>query len=128
MAEFRIMIVDDEAFVVEELAEALSEEGCYAVVTAGSGTAALDLPDLAGIDVVVTDLKMPGMTGIDLLTALRGRGVGAAAILLSGHGAQAERDEAFAAGFFACLSKPVDIDDLLEAVAAARDSNKESTP
>jgi len=127
MAEFRIMIVDDEAFVVEELAEALSEEG-YTVATAGSGADALDVPDLVDIDVLVTDLKMPGMTGIDLLTALRGRGIMAAGILLSGHGAQAERNEAFAAGFFACLSKPVDIDDLLEAVAAARDSNKESTP
>src|SRR5262245_35909140 len=69
----RVLVVDDEPKVLEALAEMLTEDG-HAVVSAGSGREALALLDGgARVDVVITDLGMPGMTGWELARALRTR-------------------------------------------------------
>ncbi len=112
-----VLVVDDEAFILDEMREAFEDEG-WRVVTAPSGEAALALPEDTRIDLLVTDLKMPGLNGIALYRRLCERpGVAAPAILLSGHGARSNEVEALEAGFAQCLAKPVDLDALLDTAA-----------
>ncbi len=119
MPRKRILLIDDEALVLEELTETFEFEG-FEVTTAASGNDALDLPDLDRIDVIISDLKMPGMSGLDLFRLLKERrDFKAKVILLSGHGAQTERDEAFELGIHAFLSKPIDVVDLVTVVENA---------
>lgn len=119
MSQNRILLIDDEAFVLEELTETFECEG-FEVTTALSGEEALKIEDIAEIPVVISDLKMPGLSGIDLFETLKERSqLNAKVILLSGHGAQDARDKALDLGFFACLSKPIDIEELIEVVETA---------
>lgn len=113
MQSHTVLIVDDEEYVVEELQEAFEDEG-YGVLTASSFQTVAALSDLDSVDLLITDLKMPGMDGINLYLRLKeSDGFTAPAILLSGHGAQSNRIDALAAGFSECLAKPVDLDELL---------------
>jgi len=114
MTTYTVLIVDDEKYVLEELVEAFEDEG-YSVLSASSRDAVFALEGLADVALVVTDLKMPGIDGISLYRKLCERaGFSAPAILLSGHGAQSNRIDALAAGFSACLAKPVDLEELLD--------------
>ena len=122
MAERRILLIDDEALVLEELAETFEFEG-FKVSIAASGEEALEIPDIERVDVVISDLKMPGMNGIDLFKVLKNRpDFTAKVILLSGHGAQEERDTALELGIFACLSKPIDVVELVAVVDSTFDA------
>ena len=81
----RILVVDDEEEVREILAEALEEFG-YAVVTAASGEEAL--PVLAGdggLEMVITDVRMPGMSGLELADEVRRRWPEVKVVLISGY-------------------------------------------
>jgi DNA-binding response OmpR family regulator len=113
----RILLVDDEPLVTEELQEALEFEG-YEVSAAGSVNDALAVFDAETFDLVITDLKMPRVTGLDLLRALRERSAPPRVIVLSGHGAESNKIEATALGAAACLAKPVDADRLIAEIEA----------
>lgn len=116
MTDATVLIVDDEEYVLEELAEAFRDEG-YSVITSLEAVKILNGPSLPDVDLLITDLKMPRIDGIQFYAKLRERSkLTAPAILLSGHGAQSNRTEAENAGFSDCFSKPVDLDELLEAV------------
>ncbi len=81
----RILVVDDEEEVREILAETLEEFG-YAVLTAASGEEAL--PVLArdgGVALVITDVRMPGMSGLDLAAEVRQRWPAVKVVLISGY-------------------------------------------
>lgn len=119
MPRKRILLIDDEALVLEELTETFEFEG-FEVTTASSGNDALNLPEIDDVDVIISDLKMPGLSGIDLFKLLKERAdFKAAVILLSGHGAQNEHDQAIEIGVQAFLSKPIDVVDLVAAVENA---------
>lgn len=119
MPSRKILLVDDEPLVTEELQEALEDEG-YAVETESRVAAALARDDVAAFDLIVTDLKMPGAGGLDLLRGIRDLpGPGPKVIVLSGHGAERNREEATALGAAECFAKPVDVDDLIDAIEAA---------
>lgn len=111
----RLLLVDDEPLVTEELQEALEFEG-FEVETANSVADALVLTDGKRFDVVITDLKMPVATGLDLIAALRERKDPPHVLVLSGHGADSKREEATAIGAKECFAKPVDPDDLIEKI------------
>lgn len=119
MPRNRILLIDDEELVLEELAETFEFEG-FDVMTVSSSEEALNLGKLEDIRIMVSDLKMPGLNGIEMFKAMKARpDFNAQAILLSGHGAQDAHDEALECGFFACLSKPVDILNLVSVVSDA---------
>lgn len=119
MPQHRILLIDDEEFVLEELLETFEFEG-FEVTTASSGEEALGLSGIDDFHVVISDLRMPGLTGIELFKALKNRpDFNAKFILLSGHGAQDAHDEAMKCGFFACLSKPIDVAHLVAVVTTA---------
>lgn len=108
----KLLLVDDEPLVTEELQEALEFEG-YSVATADCVEAALMACDGASFDLVITDLKMPGAGGLDLIRALNDRGSPPCIVVLSGHGAESNREKAMQLGAAACFAKPVDPDDLV---------------
>jgi len=80
----RILIVDDEKSVRETLREMLEYEG-YEVVEADSGLQALDLFSQQSFDVVLCDIKMPGMDGMELLEKIL-QSYDIPVIMISGHG------------------------------------------
>jgi YesN/AraC family two-component response regulator len=115
----QILLVDDEALVLEELTETFEFEG-FEVTTAATGDEAAALPGIDEMDIVISDLKMPGLSGLDLFKLLKQRGdFNGSVILLSGHGAQVEHDEAIELGIYAFLSKPIDVVDLVTVVENA---------
>ena len=109
-----VLLVDDEPGVRFALTEVLVDRG-YRVVTAGSGAQALTLLD--GVDVVVTDLSMPGMDGLELTTQIAARAPGLPVILLTAHGSDNMVRIASSRGACGCLSKPFDIDEIARVIA-----------
>jgi DNA-binding NtrC family response regulator len=104
----RILIVDDEANARSALVELLREEG-YTVEGAADGFKALGkLPELAP-DLVLTDLKMPGMDGIDLLKKVHEHEPGIAVVVMTAFGAVETAVAAMRAGANDYLTKPVNV-------------------
>jgi two-component system, NtrC family, C4-dicarboxylate transport response regulator DctD len=113
----RVLIVDDEFRVRDVLRDFLTAMG-NEVATAASGAEALKIVPMFQPDVILTDMVMPGMSGVDLLAALHGAGVTAPVILISGHPIDLPE------GFFKLLQKPFDLRKLAEVVTAAMDHRR----
>ncbi len=113
----KILFVDDEPFIAEEASEALNDEGyhCIAVHSVDAAMEALnDNPDVA---VIVTDKKMPGKTGVDLIEAVRaGVFPQMKFIVMSGHGNELDGLFRVGAKEYSFLRKPVNISELIETV------------
>ena len=106
-----ILIVDDEKNIREGLAEALGLDG-FRVKTAADGKAGLASLEEGDVDLLVTDLRMPGLSGSELLEAAASRYPGLPAIVLTGHGTIEDAVRAMRAGAYDFLTKPVNIDHL----------------
>lgn len=113
-----ILLVDDEPMVSEELQEALEFEG-FDVTAVDSVSKALVECETSQFDLVITDLKMPHLGGLDLLRSLREMEAPPKVFVLSGHGAESNRSEATELGALECFSKPVDPDMLVERIGEA---------
>jgi len=113
-----ILVVDDEKNQREILQMILSSEG-YDVTTASSGEAALKFVRERHFDLVLTDLKMTGMSGLDLLRELVAFDKSIIVILLTAHGTIDSAFEAKELGAFAYLQKPYDREKLLETINRA---------
>lgn len=113
----KILVVDDEKDILDEIDETLTEEG-YEVVCAERVDAALELlRQHVDINLVVTDLKMPGKSGADLIneaTAEFERNI--TFIVISGHGSPSADTFGLDIGQFIFHRKPLDIDLFLESV------------
>src|SRR5689334_24658672 len=113
-----ILVVDDEKAQREILELILSEEG-YDVTTAVSGEAALKFAKERSFDLALTDLKMTGMDGIELLQQLLAMDKSIVVILLTAHGTIDSAKEALRRGAFDYLQKPFDRDVLLGTIKRA---------
>ncbi len=113
----RILIVEDQPDTLEMLAAVFERRG-YHVITADSAELALTLLEHDDIDVLISDLGMPTMDGLQLIKTLRGNKElrRTPAIALTGYASQKDAEAALTAGFDLHLSKPVDPNDLIEAV------------
>jgi DNA-binding response OmpR family regulator len=111
----RILVVDDEPMIREELQESLEFEG-FEVTAAASVESALSAFEERPFPVVVTDLKMPKMGGLELIKKLRETKCKPTTFVVSGHGAESNRTEAIALGAADCFPKPLDIDALISAI------------
>jgi DNA-binding NtrC family response regulator len=118
MARKSILVVDDEKSQREILEMILSGEG-YDVTTASSGEAALKFTKEKRFDLALTDLKMTGMDGIELLQHLLAQDSSIIVILLTAHGSIESAKEALRRGAFDYLQKPYDRDTLLQAIHRA---------
>lgn len=119
MREERVLIVDDEVDFVEALAERLTTRGVN-VDTAASGRAALTMVDEKRYDMVVLDLAMPGLDGIETLRAMRDKHPDLQVILLTGRATVQKSVEAIKLGALDLLEKPAQIDALMERIKAAK--------
>jgi len=112
----RILVVDDEEIPRLSLAEILRLEG-YQVSTVGSGQSALDLLNGDNFDLIVLDLKMPGMSGVEVMRAARQLAPETQIILLTAHGSLESAIEAMHNEVHDYILKPVDHRDLLESIS-----------
>ncbi len=115
----RILVVDDDPAILFLVSTMIARFG-YETLVASSGFEALDV--VAHADVVVTDVCMPGMDGLELLSAIRERDDELPVILVTGLYSDALAEHAVAAGAFQCLPKPFEIQQLKRAIAAALDA------
>jgi two-component system response regulator PilR (NtrC family) len=114
----RVLVVDDEAPQLEILRLILGSEG-YEVAAASSGRAALAALRRQPFDLVLTDLKMPDLSGIALLEQIQSEQPGACVVLMTAHGTIDSAVEAMRKGAFDYLTKPLDREALLLAVSRA---------
>ena len=115
----RLLLVDDDEEACRLLAEVLERES-YQVVPALSADEALAKLDRSGpFDAVLTDLRMPNRSGLDLLRELRERDPAALVLVLTAFGDAAAAGEAIRAGAYDFISKPYDIAALRETLARA---------
>ncbi len=118
MAHGRILVVDDEDSIREYLAMMLEREG-YEVQAAADGKKAVRLSSKESFDAVITDIQLPGMTGIDLLGAFRESDPTVPIIIVTGHASQESAIEALNLGAFYYLLKPVSNEELKQVVRNA---------
>lgn len=114
-----ILLVDDEVQFVDTLAERLSMRGLNAQV-AYNGQEALRLVS-EGLppDVMVLDLRMPGMDGFEVLRGVKKINPQVQVIILTGHGGDTEEVTAYRMGAYSFLKKPMDIEELLSSIRMA---------
>jgi DNA-binding NtrC family response regulator len=118
MAEGRILIIDDEDSIRDYLSMMLEREG-YEVSASEDGKRALKLNAKKSYDVVITDIQLPGMSGIDILTKLRETDPTLPVIIITGHASQESAIEALNMGAYYYLLKPVSNEELKQVVRTA---------
>ena len=118
----RILVVDDDDALRESLGLLLAAEG-YEVVTADDAAAALARLE-EPIDVVLCDVRMPGMDGLELLPELIRRLPGAPVLLMSAYGSGDLAVEALKRGAFDYLAKPFQPSEVLLAIKKARERER----
>ncbi|MFN0242829.1 MAG: sigma-54-dependent transcriptional regulator [Planctomycetota bacterium] len=114
----RVLVVDDEALVRESLGEILRADGFRPAVASG-GRDALKQLDEETFDAIVTDLRMPTGSGLELLAEIQQRGIATPVIVITGVGTVAEAVAAMKSGAFDFLQKPVDPEELVLLVKRA---------
>lgn len=115
--DIKILLVDDEKQFVDTLAERLAMRGFSARV-AYDGPQALKAVE-EPTDVIVLDLRMPGMDGFEVLRSVKKSNPQVQVIILTGHGGDAEEQTAYRMGAYNFLKKPMDIDELLNSIRMA---------
>jgi two-component system response regulator GlrR len=118
MASADILLVDDDPDLLKLISLRLTSAG-YRVRTADSGESALAAIAVARPSVVVTDLRMPGIDGMQLFDAINRQHAGLPVLILTAHGTIPDAVAATQRGVFGFLTKPFDSQDLLQKVAAA---------
>jgi EAL domain-containing protein (putative c-di-GMP-specific phosphodiesterase class I) len=114
----RVLVLDDEPSLLEIFSEVLTEAG-YEVAAAATPAAALELLGTSRFDVVLSDITMPGMSGIELLRAVRRRDPELPVVLATGNPTLETAIQAVEAGAVQYLLKPLNADALLGAVKRA---------
>jgi two-component system, NtrC family, response regulator HydG len=115
-----VLVVDDEANILEALQKVLTKEG-FEVLTAGNGRQALEVLRKTPIRVMITDLRMPGMTGDDLLKAAKAITPEVEVIVMTAYGTIENAVEAMKLGAYDFVSKPLKRASVVAAVRKALD-------
>src|SRR3990170_4113088 len=109
----KILVVDDEALVRDIIRKGLSQMGGINVEVAQSGFEAIDKIEKGVFDLVLTDLKMPGMDGIELLKTIKGTRPEVMVIMMTAYGSIETAVEAMRIGANDYITKPIDLNELL---------------
>ncbi|MCX7240133.1 MAG: response regulator [Burkholderiales bacterium] len=102
----KVLVVDDDPVVGKSFNRVLSQKG-YVVVTAENAAQALEKMREQEYDVVFSDIKMPGMSGIELAEEIKARKPWTPVVIVTGYGSTANQERAKAAGVSAFLNKPL---------------------
>jgi len=114
----RLLLVDDERIALRNLEHVLAKEG-YEIVATQSGRHALDLIDSRPFDLVLTDLKMDKVDGMQLLEHVKARHPDVEVIMITGYATLESAVEAMKVGAFHYISKPFRLDEVRQTVAEA---------
>ena len=114
----KILVADDEKHIAEGLQMLLADEG-YEVDTATDGSAAWKLAQQGGYGVVLADLRMPEVDGLELFSRMRKAGIASEMIIITGEGSVESAKEAMRQGAYDYLEKPLKIDRLKELIPKA---------
>ena len=121
----RVLIVDDEEELVSAIRERLELRGFRASGVV-SGAAALDYLAENSCDVVLLDVKMPGLGGLEVLQRIRQEHPQVAVLMLTGHGSKRDADEGMQLGAYDYLVKPVRIGVLSQMLQDAVEDRRDS--
>jgi len=116
--QIRLLLVDDEVGYLEVLSKRFRKRNLD-VTTASTGQEAIQILRRGDFDVAVVDLKMVDMDGIEVLTIFKKMAPEMAVIILTGHGSEQAAREGIEKGAFDYLTKPCDLESLLEIINKA---------
>jgi DNA-binding NtrC family response regulator len=117
---FKILIAEDEEITLKHLTNALQKEG-YLTVGTQNGLDALQKIEGDRFDLLISDIKMPGLTGLELLEKTREKQIDVEVIIITGFGSIGSVVEAMKKGAYDYVTKPFDLDELLLKVRKIRD-------
>jgi DNA-binding NtrC family response regulator len=118
----KTLVVDDEELIRWSLHNALRDIG-FIVELASSGDEALQMLNSTHFDIVITDYKMPGLSGLDLLEKIKEKKAETKVIMISAYFSLNTIKKAQEFGAFRCVDKPFGIDDFLRIVKEATEEN-----
>lgn len=121
MKKIRVLLVDDEQAFITTLAERLEIRGFEASAASCAEDAYVVVRSKKSPDVVVLDLKMPGVDGIDAMVAIKQFDPAIEVIILTGHGSTSDGIGGMKYGAFDYIMKPVDISELIVKIKQAYD-------
>jgi DNA-binding response OmpR family regulator len=122
----RVLIVDDEGELVSALVERLNLRG-FEATGVTTGAEALSYLADTSVDVVVLDVKMPGLGGLEVIRRIKEQRANLQVILLTGHGSAQDADRGMELGAYDYLMKPVKIDELVALLLAASSGEVKSS-
>lgn len=111
----RLLIIDDEPTILEVLRQFF--ETRYEVATANNPATGMFIASQRPFDVILLDISMPGMNGLELAAAIRDQGNDAAILFMTGYPSRRNVDATHKLGAVACLAKPTDLHELDKLVA-----------
>lgn len=116
----RILIADDEARVLLILHESLKKLGsAYEITTAPNGQRALKMAQDRPFDLIITDLRMPGIGGVELARAVKASAPDTDIIWITAYGCHNVAEECAQLGILVCLDKPLEIQEIRRTVKEA---------
>jgi DNA-binding NtrC family response regulator len=118
MGEIHVLCIDDEEELVSAWVERLLMRGIEAEGVT-NGHDAIERVKEINFDVVILDIKMPGISGFEIMKQIKAERPDLPVILITGHQCQDEENEGMLAGSFVCLVKPVSIEILVEKIMLA---------
>ncbi len=118
MNKIKVVLIDDEREFIEPLKERLNMRGLKAMM-ATTDYEGLGLVKNVNPDVVILDLLMPGLGGIEILRRLKKEEKDIQVIVTTGKGCNVSEDEWKSLGAFDCIDKPIDIDELINKIHEA---------
>ena len=121
--KFTILVVDDEPYMTEML-QSFFEMNNYICYTASDGLEALEILKNEKIDIVITDMKMPKMDGLDLLKEVKGNHQGTSAVIMTGFSEEYTTSEALNSGADGYITKPFRNKELLLILRRIRQLNE----
>jgi DNA-binding NtrC family response regulator len=119
----RLLLIEDDPSTASALGSVLTGEG-YEVDTAGRGDQGLEMASSAAIDLVITDMRLPGLGGLELVKRLHDAKPKLPIILMTAHGTTETAIEATKLGAYDYILKPFEAHELLDLVAAAVDAGR----
>ncbi len=124
--QIKVLLIDDEVGYVDVLANRLTKRNIH-VTKAYSGSEALHAVRNHDFDVAILDLKMEDMDGLEVLKVFKQMGLETEVIMLTGHGSQTAAKEGIQLGAFDYLTKPCELQDLIEKIQEAYQKKKKQT-
>jgi two-component system, OmpR family, response regulator len=118
MGTARVLLVDDEVAFANNIAKLISKRG-YEVIAVYNGESAIRAIEENEFDVIVLDLKMPGLDGLATLKQIKKRQPNVEVIILTGHGSMDSGIDGIQLGAFDFIMKPVRFEDLHESIRQA---------